>query len=404
MGEQVPANYGNLDQEVYLTRSFLHLCGLWPGTTYLRYFSVIIFIFIVLWMPFAAYLYFFFSDTIENVVETTGYLMSVSYTILEIFIFRSNKTKITSIVEHMSDNWLGMTFIPEKEKKMINKNLSKSRFAVRMAFSFVTFCLVFYSIMPYVIALILGKKFPRQAARVAWYPFPLENSFVIFLTSSVTLAAIFLIMLIEVAIDGFLILLVYHSVGQLRLLRNTIDKYRGLIRHPDSSPKSWSSSRDFKKSCPCLKCIVDHHVDIEMFVEEINNSFSKIIFIKTSVTIIKFCAMGFFVVQSAHAKNISGIIENALYVFWSGFSLIIYCWLGEILGKKSDDIARAVCEIDWSIKKRKKSLSLMLIIIRCRKPFAITAGKIFTMNLIFYKETIKNRLIKIVGSERVILV
>ncbi|XP_053597565.1 uncharacterized protein LOC106693810 [Microplitis demolitor] len=326
MDEQVPANYGNLDQEVYLTRSFLLFCGLWPGTTYLRYFSVIIFLFLVLWMPFAAYLYFFFSDTIENVVETTGYLMSVKYVILEIFIFRSNKNKITSIVEHMSDNWLSMTFIPEKEKKIIYKNLLESRFAVRLAFSFVTFCLIFYSIMPYIIALILGKEFPRQAARVAWYPFPLENLYVIFLTSSVTLAAIFLIMLIEVAIDAFLILLVYHSVGQLRLLRNTIGKYRGLIRHPtESSPKF---SRGFKKSCPCLKCIVDHHVDIEMFVEKINNSFS---------------------------------------------SLIIYCWLGETLSKRSEDIARAVCEIDWSIKKSKKSLALMLIIIRCRKPFAITA-------------------------------
>ncbi|CAD6229926.1 GSCOCT00013853001.3-RA-CDS, partial [Cotesia congregata] len=349
MVEQVPANYGNFHQEIYLPRSFLHFCGLWPSATFLHFSSILIIILIVLWLPFAAFL--FSSDSIEDIVESTGYVLSVTNTIITMLIVRWNFSSITAITNHMSDNWLCMPFISNEDKQMLQKNLLSSKFVLRLAFSFVIFCVITFSTMPYIFAAILGHELPRQVARVAWYPFPLENFFVILLTSIFTIATIFIDSLIDVAIDAFTIMAVFHCEGQLSLLCSTIYKYRGLIRH---SGDNFTELRSYQKSCPCLKCIVDHHVDIGLF--------------------------------SAQEKNISGIIIHLLYVCWSGFSLIIYCSLGEKLSKKSEEVERAVCEIDWSVKKSKQSRSLMLIIIRSRKAFAITAGKIFTMNLLFYKE------------------
>ncbi|KAH0566626.1 hypothetical protein KQX54_002632 [Cotesia glomerata] len=381
MVEQVPANYGNFNQEVYLPRSFLYFCGLWPGATFLHFSSILIIILIVLFLPFAAFL--FSSDSIEDIIESTGYVLSVTNTIITMFIVRWNSASITAITNHMSDNWLCMTSISNKDKQMLQKNVLSSKFVLRSAFAFVIFCVITFSTMPYIFAAILGHELPRKAARVAWYPFPLENFFVILLSSVLTIATIFIDSLIDVAIDAFTVMAVFHCEGQLSLLCTTIYKYRGLIRH---SGDDFTELRSYRKSCPCLKCIVDHHVDIGLFVEEINCYSSAVIFSKTTFTIIKFCAMGFFVVESVQEKNISGIIIHLLYVCWSGFSLIIYCSLGEKLSKKSEEVERAVCEIDWSVKKSKQSRSLMLIIIRSRKAFAITAGKIFTMNLLFYKE------------------
>ncbi|KAG8037128.1 hypothetical protein G9C98_004450 [Cotesia typhae] len=350
MVEQVPANYGNFHQEVYLVRSFLHFAGLWPGATFLHFSFVLIIILVVLWLPFAIFL--FSSDSIEDIIESTGYVLSVTNTIITILIVRWNTASITAITKHMSDNWLCMTSISNHDKQMLQKNLLTSKFVLRSVFSFVIFCLITYSTMPYVFAAILGLEFPRKIARVAWYPFPLENFFVIALSSALTIATIFIIALIDVAIDTFTIMAVFHCEGQLSLLCTTISKYRGLIRH--SGDSFTESLRSYQKLCPCLKCIVDHHVDIGQF--------------------------------SAQKKNISGIIIHLLYVCWGGLSIIIYCSLGEKLSKKSEEVERVVCEIDWSIKKSKQSRSLMLIIIRSRKAFALTAGKIFTMNLLFYKE------------------
>lgn len=293
MVEQVPANYGNFHQEVYLARSFLHFCGLWPGATFLHFSSVLIIISVVLWLPFAVFL--FSSDSIEDIVESTGYVLSVTNTIITMLIVRWNAASITAITKHMSDNWLCMSSISNQDKQMLQKNLLSSKFVLRSAFSFVIFCVITFSTMPYVFAAILGLEFPRKAARVIWYPFPLENFFVIALSSALTIATIFIDSLIDVAIDAFTIMAVFHCEGQLSLLCTTIYKYQGLIRH--SGDNFTESLRSYQKSCPCLKCIVDHHVDIGQFVEEINYYSSAVIFSKTTFTIIKFCAMGFFVVE-----------------------------------------------------------------------------------------------------------
>ncbi|KAL6436729.1 hypothetical protein ACFW04_004867 [Cataglyphis niger] len=60
--------------------------------------------------------------------------------------------------------------------------------------------------------------------------------------------------------------------------------------------------------------------------------------------------------------------------------IYLYCWFGNEVTLKSIEVGNAIYEMDWSILPVDLMKTLLLIIIRSKKPIKITSGYIVTLS------------------------
>ncbi|XP_018376862.1 PREDICTED: odorant receptor 43a-like [Trachymyrmex cornetzi] len=68
----------------------------------------------------------------------------------------------------------------------------------------------------------------------------------------------------------------------------------------------------------------------------------------------------------------------------------LYCGAGELLTEQSNAVYRAMCDIEWYKLKPSKARNLILLMIRAKYPFYITAGTIFPLTLANFCNILKS--------------
>ncbi|XP_034944295.1 uncharacterized protein [Chelonus insularis] len=326
MLQEKSTKYDNFDSEVDITRTFLCSFGLWPGTTFFSIMSL-----------------FFIKEIIGKSMESIGWVAYILLVVIEMCLMRNNIHFISSIIQRMDDNWKCIHDIPIEDKETMHRYVIKSRRIVRFTILLISTCAGGYILQPYISTLISGQKIPNKVLKIGWYPYSLTSLSIILATNIVTIICIIISVLIFVSIDTCLISMTLHCAGQWAVLCNTIREYKGVLKHS---------------------------VD--------NNDLSLVNLIRR-----------FTIIESVQTRNFTEFTLQIFYDFWTIFSLFTYCWLGELLSKKNEQIEKTSFEVDWINQKPKISRALMLILIQARNQPQLTAGNFFILTLSFYKQCIK---------------
>ncbi|XP_018303739.1 odorant receptor 43a [Mycetomoellerius zeteki] len=59
----------------------------------------------------------------------------------------------------------------------------------------------------------------------------------------------------------------------------------------------------------------------------------------------------------------------------------LYCEAGELVTEQCNAVYRAMCDLEWYKLESKKARNLILLMMRAKYPFCITAGKIFPLTI-----------------------
>ncbi|XP_018354237.1 PREDICTED: odorant receptor 43a-like [Trachymyrmex septentrionalis] len=59
----------------------------------------------------------------------------------------------------------------------------------------------------------------------------------------------------------------------------------------------------------------------------------------------------------------------------------LYCGAGELITEQSNAVYRAMCDLEWYKLESNKARNLILLMIRSKYPFYITAGMIFPLTM-----------------------
>nr|QZA75627.1 odorant receptor 27 [Plutella xylostella] len=129
-----------------------------------------------------------------------------------------------------------------------------------------------------------------------------------------------------------------------------------------------------KRAVHCLK----YHQKIIRFVEEIESIFGVAVFCQFASSCIIACMTAF---RMTITNEPTQIINLVFYLLTILIELLVYCYFGDVLINKSQQVAEAVYASSWQQTSLKTQRSLMLLMLRAQRPLSITAGKQFNLSL-----------------------
>ncbi|XP_018354230.1 PREDICTED: odorant receptor 43a-like [Trachymyrmex septentrionalis] len=66
-----------------------------------------------------------------------------------------------------------------------------------------------------------------------------------------------------------------------------------------------------------------------------------------------------------------------------------YCGAGELVTQQCNAVYRAMCNLEWYKLESRKARNLILLMMRAKYPFCITAGKIFPLTMVTFCSILK---------------
>ncbi|XP_058808742.1 uncharacterized protein LOC131674231 [Phymastichus coffea] len=176
--------------------------------------------------------------------------------------------------------------------------------------------------------------------------------------------------------------LVLHLCSRLNVLRDNI-KHLSL-----SLTEKW----DGDSYNQILSNIIREHIFLERYAKSIEDAFNIIFLVQMIVCSVVICLQGYEIVMISTkgvGLSVFELIYMTYFILCFMFSLFVYCFVCEVLRKACMDIGDAAYEIDWYTFPVKNAMPLMMIILRAKKPFQITAGKFVDFCLELYCSILK---------------
>ncbi|XP_018060224.1 PREDICTED: odorant receptor 43a-like [Atta colombica] len=68
----------------------------------------------------------------------------------------------------------------------------------------------------------------------------------------------------------------------------------------------------------------------------------------------------------------------------------LYCGAGELVAEQCNAVYRAMCDLEWYELESSKARSLILLMMRAKYPFYITAGNIFPLTMTTFCSILKS--------------
>jgi 7tm Odorant receptor len=130
------------------------------------------------------------------------------------------------------------------------------------------------------------------------------------------------------AFDSFVIMLILHGCCRIEITAHMVRN----IQHQLQAPSS--------RIAQVLGKVVAHHVDTKRYVVDFNTQMGFVClweFVSASITV----AMSLNVVASLEMSSVCLILTSA------SLQMLIYCYFGNILLVKSDELLNTAWEIDW---------------------------------------------------------
>ncbi|KNC30410.1 putative odorant receptor 83a [Lucilia cuprina] len=142
-----------------------------------------------------------------------------------------------------------------------------------------------------------------------------------------------------------------------------------------------------------IKKCVDHHRYIVDCLNKMEAFYSPIWFFKTGEVIFLMCLVAFVSVKSTTANSsFMKAVSLGQYLVLVAWELLIICYFGEMIYINSQRCGEALLRCPWYIHMREMKYDFLLFLLNSKRPFKLTAGKIYTLNVERFKgRKLKNK-------------
>ncbi|XP_031834906.1 odorant receptor 13a-like [Nomia melanderi] len=141
---------------------------------------------------------------------------------------------------------------------------------------------------------------------------------------------------------------------------------------------------------PILKSAIAKHQRIIYLSENIKQLFLYISLVQFLSNILVICFLGFMLVVSLGTESGSSLMTKYLpYYATANAEAFVLCYTGEYLSTKSENIRRAVSDMDWYNLNQQDIHLILLMLLRTEKQLTLTAGKFVTLSVETFANMVK---------------
>ncbi|XP_072751892.1 uncharacterized protein [Anoplolepis gracilipes] len=372
---------------IELHRFGLELIGLWPKTeeatankshgSNIRV-SLVFTVILVSGVPFIWALVRVWGDMILMIdnLRITLPLIVVS---MKYVIMRWKRTVLLSIVNMMAEDWTALKLAAERDVMIRRARIA--RFFIIFGYIIMVLAFIMLIVFPcfgiYIRHLTnltdRNKPLPLQT----YYFYDTDQSPLFELTFLVQALTLSLAAIVYTSVDAFLGLIILHICGQLENFRR---RMVNLV-----------SCKDFNHA---LSNGVLVHLRLIRFAENIENTFTLMMFGLLLYFGIVFCLCGFLLLTVVTDKKISNAgLPQVCYMAVAALILLshtfLYCGAGELIAQQCNAVYHAICDLEWYKLEPKKARTLIILMLRTNEPFRFTAGKIIPLTMTTFCSLLK---------------
>ncbi|EZA58112.1 hypothetical protein X777_01917, partial [Ooceraea biroi] len=358
-------------------RLSLTLFGVWPKNNETKHnklmsnIRVVILLNVMIWICLVPNLHYLLKvyDDIMSAIDNLQCTLPLLIAIIKLFVIWQKKYDVLPLLNMIKDDWLRPKPLTERNVMIKQARIARTLtifgyFVTQLTAITVLFLPLFGISMTY-----------RNNKTDTDKLLPVQSYYLYNVSKSPLYEVTFVLQSISVmtagttysGMDTYMSLLVFHVCGQLENLR-------GRIRNLDK----------FNNFADTLSASVKDHIRLIRAIIIIDDTFNLMLLALLIYFSILFALYGFlFVSIMTQGRNLSvARLLFTMMTFINTFGyMCLYCLLGEFLVSQCDGIYEAVCQYEWYELKPKQAKDLLNIMMQTRRPFNLTAGKLFPMTI-----------------------
>ncbi|XP_032689623.1 odorant receptor 82a-like [Odontomachus brunneus] len=138
-----------------------------------------------------------------------------------------------------------------------------------------------------------------------------------------------------------------------------------------------------------LSVIVQHQIKIRNFLDMVQGvvHFSSFVELMACTSII--CLMIYCLIMEWEASNAVAICTYCILVISFIFNIFVYCFIGEQLSEKGEEVALTACTLDWHLLPDANARALILIMLMCNKTMKLRAGNFLELSFRTFGSVVK---------------
>ncbi|KAF3054326.1 Odorant receptor 261 [Nylanderia fulva] len=284
---------------------------------------------------------------------------------LELVIMRWKQTVVLSIVKTMAEDWITTKLSTERD--VMIKQARIARFLIIFGCIIMAMSFTILIILPCFGVQIRyptnltdrNKLLPLQT----YYIYDTDKDLLYVLTFLSQAIAVLLSAIIFIAINAFLGFVILHICGQLENFKQRIIN---LV-----------SCKNFNKT---LSSTIVTHLRLIRYADNIENTYTLILFILVLQFGIVFCLCGFIIL-------IVIICLVVLFVYFR--KRFFYCFGGDLITEQCNAVYQTICDLEWYTLEPRKARNLILLMLVAKEPFRITAGKVLPLRMTTFCSLLK---------------
>ncbi|KAJ3635791.1 hypothetical protein MTP99_008670 [Tenebrio molitor] len=302
-------------------------------------------------------------NDLEIVTGTAFLCFSELLVVLKMFYLARNiKTFRLLLVTLNSD-----MFQPTSEQiKLVLPDLKLWKLMYKLLWCSISVAIVFWSLVP-----IVDTSFQeRQLPFLAWYPFDAKTSPFFEMTYIHQTVSICYITAVNVNLDTLIAAMSMYTGAQLDILSNNLRKLR---------------PEEFEEE---LTRCVEHHKEIVKFAKTFNSAFNWTIFVQFFASAI---SIGFSMFLMTIVVPFSKEFVSYTFYGTSAFlEIFIYCWFGNEVQVKSNEVPLAAYESNWVEASKGAKKNLILFMMNAQRSLRISALNLFDLSLENFLKILKS--------------
>ncbi|KAK6640936.1 hypothetical protein RUM44_012634 [Polyplax serrata] len=255
---------------------------------------------------------------------------------------------------------------------------------------------VSYTIFPIWLTLSLSSLIwePREMPFSLWIPFNIErnfNFFVIFVIHAL-IGTYVTVQAVNMELGMFALFI--QTVTQYRMLVYQVVKIKKYYLYPVTESGKINCNRVMVENQVkfLLKNYVRRHLVLKRYVRQLELVFNKPMLSQLLFAVVLMVMNGVFIIL-AHTSLTVKVYYQAAYAMIITVDVFIICTVVTHLFEQKQKIFDAICDLPWYEMDRDIQKQLMIIMIGLQQKEALTAWKIFKIDLTTFT-TVKWRLIK----------
>ncbi|XP_049855406.1 uncharacterized protein LOC126335971 [Schistocerca gregaria] len=252
----------------------------------------------------------------------------------------------------------------------------------------------------------------RSLPTIAWYPYDETETPFFELTYVLQGISTFYCCITNVGLNVFLVSLIIYVSDELKNLNDSISsinystshncncsygKQHGLLyrsskivaddgeRDIDTYKSHSKNLRQRTQFCCVVKAqqylwmCLQYHQELIKTVKKLETTMTGVVFIEFVAGIIVTCLTLFH--AAVNAGNMALFLKFVMYLLYMTVGMFIYCWYGQDLMEKSEDLKWAAYSCNWQGAPRSFTDLLKIVMLWAQQPLILSAGKYYRISL-----------------------